>query len=227
MYPKSPDRRVLHAIALEAMQQHTLALALEFLEHGRQTKTPNIEPDDVEMISLVDLITLHFQKLDQLTQFDYLTELRNRRYFEAQLKQTIFLSQRHKFPFSVALFDIDDFKSLNDQQGHSAGDQALKVVGQLLSQELRESDLVARYGGDEFAVIAPYSDKEDLSIVAQRIQEAFTTANRNTKSPLLSAGWVHVAPESINNDALKIIELADRALYEAKSQGGGIFCISP
>lgn len=227
MYPKNPDRQMLRTIAREAMQQVSLPLALDALAEELKTKAPSIADDDTELQFLVDLITLHFDTLDQHAHFDHLTQLHNRRYFEAQLQQTVVLAQRHKFPFSVALLDIDNFKALNDQKGHGAGDQALCAIGQLLRHALRESDLVARYGGDEFAIIAPYSESEGLPIMAQRIQDAVTTANHAQKSPLISAGWVHIALEDGQNDALKIIELADRALYEAKRQGGGNFSISP
>lgn len=163
----------------------------------------------------------HAERIEQLAFFDSLTGLPNRVLFDDRMKQTLIAARRYNRGFSVMYLDLDDFKEINDRYGHPAGDLVLKAVGERLLFALRESDTVARFGGDEFAVLQPVvngaSDARDL---AEKILSTL-------REPLTAGGAEHRVHASIGialypQDALtpeELMERADRALYRAKRAG--------
>lgn len=158
---------------------------------------------------------------------DPLTTLYNRRGLIAHLDQWMSWAQRYGRPFGVLLADVDDFKSINDTYGHSVGDNALRTVALALSDTVRGSDMVARYGGDEFAILAPETSVEDLALLAQRLVDA--VAKKSIPdwdgSPVylrISIGGAvatNAGAEGARLDAL--LATADRSLYHAKESGKG------
>ncbi|MFC1468059.1 GGDEF domain-containing protein [Verrucomicrobiota bacterium] len=112
------------------------------------------------------------QEIRDLIALDSLTGLYNRRFFEEALTNALAVAERYKQPLSLILLDIDDFKSINDRHGYTAGDQALKTFAQMLNDTCREADIVCRYGGDEFAVILTNTTKAGAIILRERIQSA-------------------------------------------------------
>jgi diguanylate cyclase (GGDEF)-like protein len=149
---------------------------------------------------------------------DSLSGAFNRRGIEAKLAAELKHIQRGKQKLSVALIDVDYFKSINDIQGHAAGDAALRDVAETISTHLRGRDYLGRYGGDEFLLILPQTPCNVALTVTERLNQAVTTATRsNGGMPLtLSIGLTEAV---MDDDAVTLIARADKALYQAKSDG--------
>jgi diguanylate cyclase (GGDEF)-like protein len=162
-----------------------------------------------------------FREARQLADLDALTNLHNRRYFHETLAREATRAHRYDRRLSLVVFDIDDFKAINDRIGHLAGDGVLAAVAERLQSAVRGADIPCRVGGDEFAVILPEATQADAEQLYKRVQ--FAVASR----PLgpferirLSAGIAELRPE---DDAKTFFERADEALYRAKEQGKGRF----
>jgi diguanylate cyclase (GGDEF)-like protein len=162
--------------------------------------------------------------LSMLATHDPLTSLLNRRGFQHQLSKWMNWAQRYDRPLGVILADIDDFKSVNDRFGHAAGDEALLKVSQAIASGIRNSDLAARYGGDEFAIIAPETDVEHLPAVMDRMLDTIrgldVSVNGQRVSVTASAGGIIVPgkqPDPHSTD--EVLAAADQALYRAKDAG--------
>lgn len=163
------------------------------------------------------------KELLQISITDPLTELLNRRYFEERLTEEIDRSRRHGHAVSLLMIDIDDFKPYNDTHGHLAGDEALRITGGCIRAVVRNIDVVSRFGGDEFAVILPATQKEDARIIAERLRQeverAFVPHEETQPSGRLT---VSVGLASFPADASSMRDLisnADRSLYAAKAAG--------
>lgn len=147
---------------------------------------------------------------------DALTGLKNRREFDRALLEAKARVVRSGAPLGLLVVDVDLFKSYNDQFGHVAGDEALAQVGRILQSSVRINDLAVRYGGEEFAVLLPDTDKESAYIVAQRIRTAIEGAEWTLRPVTVSVG---LAITSNADDCETLVERADQGLYEAKRQG--------
>jgi diguanylate cyclase (GGDEF)-like protein len=151
---------------------------------------------------------------------DTLTSLYNRRGLFEMGEREILRSQRFGRPLSAILFDIDQFKEINDTHGHGAGDEVLKWISAQFQAELRQVDLIARYGGDEFLALLSETDLTDAHLIADRLRSKISQmaipAGDIVIKITLSAG---VATVEANDDLQKLIERADRALYRAKQSG--------
>ena len=147
---------------------------------------------------------------------DTLTGLANRRAFDAALDHLLQGHREHDSGFSLLMLDLDRFKSYNDDFGHLAGDEVLRITGGLLRAAVRPSDLAVRYGGEEFSLLLPATDVARAREVAQRVLEAFRTQAWPHRVVSVSIG---VAQSTTGDDAAALIRRADAALYEAKDSG--------
>jgi diguanylate cyclase (GGDEF)-like protein len=120
----------------------------------------------------VAMLKLRLNEAQNLADMDVLAPVLNRRAFLREMKRVASFAQRYGSPASVVFFDLDNFKSVNDRFGHAAGDEALKAVAKRLQANVRESDLVGRMGGDEFAVLLAQADKETAVSKAQSLADA-------------------------------------------------------
>jgi len=170
---------------------------------------------------LVRLHTSQVGRLQSMAATDVLTGLTNRRLFNIRLQEEIARARRHETPLSLALFDLDDFKRLNDFYGHTVGDRILSELGLLIRQNIRESDLPARYGGEEFALILPETREAEAFDLLQRLCAMIAqTVFCLPEYPLTLTISVGVAQlDGRNYTAFELVELADKALYQAKKQG--------
>jgi diguanylate cyclase (GGDEF)-like protein len=155
---------------------------------------------------------------------DSVTGLYNRHYFETELAREIERGRRYGGCLSLLLLDLDQFKQINDRQGHAVGDRVLQRVGALIRLHVRAADVPCRYGGDEFAVILPDSPSADALYVAERIRSSIETAfdEEPISGQLLrvtcSGGIATLTPDASGPHVL--FGAADRALYTAKADGG-------
>jgi diguanylate cyclase (GGDEF)-like protein len=160
-----------------------------------------------------------FREARQLADLDALTDLHNRRYFHETLARESVCAHRYSRKLALIVFDLDDFKAVNDRIGHLAGDAVLAEAAARMRQVVRTADVPCRVGGDEFAVIMPESTMEDAEQLFQRIQTLMSTRAIGQAGRLrLSAGLAELLPE---DDAISLFERADRALYAAKQAGKG------
>lgn len=160
---------------------------------------------------------------EKLANLDPLTGIRNRRAFLSNAARQIILAKRHRKPLSLVLLDIDFFKSINDTHGHKTGDHVLLSVAQCMVKVCRDSDLVARIGGEEFVVLCPETTPEDAFALAQRLSAAVYEMNvpslNGGKLPPIGlsggvAGWL---PHDRTIE--QVLERADEALYHSKRNG--------
>jgi len=157
------------------------------------------------------------QRLLEMATTDPLTGLVNRRAFHERLPIEFAEARRHNRPLSLLLLDIDDFKLCNDRHGHDTGDHVLSLFAQLLRDAFRLTDLVVRYGGEEFLVLLPNATEADAMALSQRVLQAMQTAPWPHGPITTSIGCASIAPTTPNGPAL--VTQADEALYTAKRTG--------
>ena len=165
-------------------------------------------------------INLYQTRLEDMAVTDKLTGIGNRQLLDIALDQSLKLRRRVPLPLSVLLIDIDRFKGINDTRGHLKGDEAIRSVAQILKERVRESDLLARWGGEEFILLAHNCRLPHAQELAETLREAIAT------SPVLSPDdglrvtvSCGVAECSDEDDAESLVGRADRALYRAKEEG--------
>lgn len=147
---------------------------------------------------------------------DTLTGLANRRAFDDMLASLLQGHRKHDMGFWLLMLDLDHFKNFNDDFGHLAGDEALRITGRLLGAVVRPNDLAARYGGEEFALLLPAAAPATADQVATRVLHAFRAFAWPHRTVTLSIG---VAQSAVGDSAAMLISRADAALYEAKKSG--------
>ncbi|HSA57437.1 MAG TPA: sensor domain-containing diguanylate cyclase [Gemmatimonadaceae bacterium] len=157
------------------------------------------------------------ERLKSLASTDALTGLKNRRAFEERLDRELSRSRRHGHPLSLILLDIDHFKSYNDTYGHPKGDEILRIVGRLLTRTMRETDFASRYGGEEFAILLPDTDREGAQHLAERLRHTIESAKWPDRPITASVGVASYSGQASTAEAL--IDYADRALYRSKQLG--------
>lgn len=160
---------------------------------------------------------------------DTLTGLYNLRHFRDRLDSEITDARRQATPLSLIFFDLDHFKRVNDTYGHAAGDVVLAEISRTVSDVLRRNELLARIGGEEFAILLPHTELEQASNLADRILETLRHApiDIGTEQPLtvtMSLGVVELAP---GEQARAFVERADEAMYQAKENGRNQSYIAP
>ncbi len=164
---------------------------------------------------------LYYEEIHRMAIMDGLTGLYNKRYFSETLDREIARSRRYSRPLSLIIFDIDFFKTINDNYGHLAGDHILKELGEIFLSRVRREELVARYGGEEFVILLPETNKENASRVAELLRqrvEAHTFVFAGKKIHVTVSGGVSEALEC-NYDLNEFIKTADERLYAAKRAG--------
>jgi len=161
-----------------------------------------------------------YERMELLASSDPITGLPNYREFQKRLDEELRRADRYSRPLSLLVIDLDRFKQINDEFGHLAGDEVLRAIGRRINAVLRQTDMLARYAGDEFVVILPESDHEAAEATAARLQHAvssepFGVQGYPPRSVLLSVGIATYPDDGVNPEAL--IKLADDAMYAQKT----------
>ncbi|MDX1632562.1 MAG: GGDEF domain-containing protein, partial [Thermoanaerobaculia bacterium] len=164
------------------------------------------------------------EQLERLATTDSLTRLRNHRYFWQRLQEAVAQSRRGEQGLGLAILDIDHFKRVNDDLGHSVGDRVLEAIGRAMRREARAGETAARIGGEELALILPGADLEETREAAERIRRAASrevgesAALPGSRSVTLSAG-IATIDSGTGSTPEELFFAADRALYRAKAKG--------
>jgi diguanylate cyclase len=173
-----------------------------------------------ESQSRINALTQDLDAVREESQQDALTELYGRRYFDDALPKCIASAKENKQQLCLMLIDIDAFKHINDTSGHLAGDDIIKSIGALIAGSVRRSDVAARYGGDEFAIILPGASRGAAVRIAERIQSLLSIKkwrlNGGPETVTVSIGIASLASTDSPKD---LFERADASLYKAKASG--------
>lgn len=163
-----------------------------------------------------------FARVEEMTIIDEWTSLYNARYLSRCLTDEVARAQRYNRPLSVLFFDLDNFKQVNDSHGHSTGSGLLRCIGEFLRQIARETDRAVRYGGDEFVLVMPETDKAGAALVAERIRSELAAAKfslPNAPNVGATASFGVASFPADANDGAALLEAADRAMYISKAMG--------
>lgn len=233
--------RDVEALALLGMDQNSdsksheksLILCFQNLKNTLNLLSTQFDLHWTKSITYLQSIMLEYNKLsknlicsleqlEHLSTHDPLTNAYNRRYFINYLQSEMPRSKRYKLEFTVLAIDIDNFKNINDSFGHLIGDAALQHLTKVITETLRTSDIIARTGGDEFAIILLEANLANGLLVAKHIQEAlkvkpFMDSEKNSHELKISIGAI-AFPENADNEH-DLLAKVDDALYEAKKMG--------
>jgi diguanylate cyclase (GGDEF)-like protein len=209
-----------------AVPMHGEGGALGYLTIFTRQESREFDEDDVRELESLALRAgpaienaRRFREARQLADLDALTGLHNRRFFHETLAREVARAHRYDRKLALVVFDLDDFKEVNDKIGHLAGDSVLAEAAERMRGVVRSADIACRVGGDEFAVILPESLLDDADQLYRRIQQAVSSRPIAAAGTLyLSAGVAELRPQ---DDPVTFFQRADEALYRAKEAGKG------
>lgn len=169
---------------------------------------------------LLSEIKRHLNIEQELARTDGLTDLLNKRTFNRVSAQTFKLASRYKYPVTIGLIDVDNFKLLNDTYGHAMGDKALKMIADTISKSTRATDITGRIGGDEFAIVLPFTHHDDVKIIFNNL---LNLLHLNAFNHGWSIGFSIGVAHFINNIPTVdvAIKKADGLMYQVKNSGKG------
>jgi diguanylate cyclase (GGDEF)-like protein len=181
-----------------------------------------------EHVAIVIETAQIYEQTRELTNKDPLTSLYNRRYFFERFEKEVERAHRYRRILSVLMVDLDHFKDFNDRNGHLKGDDVLRKTASILLSQIRTSDVLARFGGDEFIILLPETDRESAIIVADKLrssieQSSFDGEEKIPGGKLTITLGLGTYPQD-SDDALLLINFADKALYLGKNRGGNTVC---
>ncbi len=194
---------------------------LDEIQQNIQSIIENFDVPEDNKLDVIRKINFMYTKTKELTITDALTGLHNRRHFENTADREFLRAARYKNPLTFAVVDIDFFKSINDTYGHLCGDKILKEVAFLINDSFRKTDMVFRYGGEEFVIILTETDEHAAKIPLERLRACIENNEFKFKTQTLkvtvSIGYSSRVEEA--EDATALFEFADTALYKAKENG--------
>jgi diguanylate cyclase (GGDEF)-like protein len=156
-----------------------------------------------------------YDQIKYLSEKDALTEIFNRRFTLRTFPKLLALMDRKNENLSVLMIDVNNFKRINDTYGHNVGDTVLRDVSNILIKHTRESDLVARWAGDEFLIIAPYTDKHGAAFIMNRIEHALLELSKSKKINISVSIGISIYPDQ-GKCIEDLVKVADRNMYEKK-----------
>ncbi len=184
----------------------------------------------LERAQLFESIQVANERLERLAITDGLTGLYNHRHFRDHMQKEFDRASRYRLPLACMIFDVDDFKKLNDTYGHLTGDLVLKEIAERTLKCVRKSDLIARYGGEEFVVIMPQTGREGAEVEGERIRAIIANSPfrevPEDRRVTISAG-VSILEHDVMLNAEDLLRAADQALYQAKRNGKNQVVLAP
>ena len=206
--------------------------SLNIASRAEDRLVPGMATDFIQRLAAIVAISLenviNNERLKHIGLTDPLTGAHNRRYLEQRLCEEVSRAQRQGHPLACLFLDIDHFKQVNDSYGHQVGDRVLREVAERIKAQLRLSDTLGRYGGEEFIVLLVNADRNTASVIAERIRQGtaervFTIDDQHSLPVTLSIGIAtlleHNPAESIETVTQNLVAHADQALYRAKENG--------
>lgn len=197
---------------------YTSARYLQVGANDFVTKPVQFETFHSRMNVMIETLSL-FDKLQKIANVDYLTELYNRRYFFESGNMLFSNAKRRNISIATAMLDIDHFKSINDTYGHNTGDIVLKEIAYLLKQSFRNSDLIARVGGEEFAAILVDADEKTVLNIFETLRKKVENLEIESDNEIIKVTISIGITLQIGNILESTINIADQNLYEAKETG--------
>uniref|UniRef100_UPI0040476AA7 diguanylate cyclase n=1 Tax=Aliarcobacter sp. TaxID=2321116 RepID=UPI0040476AA7 len=177
----------------------------------------NTETNEIENFVSIGIDITIKKEIEKIASTDKLTGIYNRRMLDEILQMEINLAQRHQSNLTLILVDIDYFKKVNDNYGHLIGDETLKTMSSIVSQNIRSTDIFGRYGGEEFLIICSHTDKENAFILAEKLRKIIENHNfHKIGTKTISLG---ISSYEKNDDINSLFKKADDALYLAKESG--------
>jgi diguanylate cyclase (GGDEF)-like protein len=209
---------------MDLMTEEEIQALMETAHETLLIRNLNVFSQAAELVERAETLQNENQKLKKANRLDELTGAFNRRHFEDTLSEEFDFAERHSSTLSLIFVDIDYFKETNDTYGHQAGDQVLQTVAELLRNTVRGSDIVARYGGDEFVIVLPGTDADRTTAVAARIVDEARSLQIDTDEGqkvriTLSLGTATQSTAHDFRSAAGLIRAADSALYDSKRKG--------
>jgi len=198
-----------------------IVLLLSWRAYASYRYNRKLSATNKELLALRETLETTVEKLEFISQHDALTKLHNRSFFQQLITgESRHLDQQDKL--SMVMLDIDHFKLINDTHGHTAGDQILIELAKLLELQIRDTDILARWGGEEFVILCPGSSLEDAVALCERMMHAIAAHEFSYTNPITCSFGV---AEKFEAEALEAcFERADKALYEAKASGRNRIC---
>ncbi|MCG8614161.1 MAG: GGDEF domain-containing protein, partial [Pseudomonadales bacterium] len=189
----------------------------------QEQRTRDMQSSLQKMAEEIQSLKGEVEKLNMTATTDGLTKVANRRYFDDELINACTHCHRNHLPLSLLILDIDHFKNFNDEHGHLTGDKVLKFVATIINKHFKGKDTVARFGGEEFAVILPETEYDDALIIAEKVRQRIAKQNLTDSQDNKTLGSITISigvaqfrgTESTDN----LVHRADECLYAAKRQG--------
>jgi len=198
----------------EDYEIHLRRLMTTLNRHSESSPMLALLIETIERIWKVNMEAIHSSQLD------HLTGLLNRRGIAVAMRPLTYLARRNGHPVGVMMIDLDDFKAINDTFGHPAGDKVLVLVTQLMRCRLRASDIVGRYGGEEFLAVLTPTDPQHLAEIAENLRRAVEANPIGEIHATISIGTAYaVLRDDVEKDLDELIHQADQALLKAKRAG--------
>ncbi|MEW6407720.1 MAG: sensor domain-containing diguanylate cyclase [Patescibacteria group bacterium] len=199
-----------------------VSLTVDIISEGKTRRGILWIIQDLSVIAALEAeLKKTIAQLERETKIDYLTQIFNRRHFERHLDYEVKRAERYGHELALLFLDVDDFKKgINDKYGHPVGDKVLKAIVAALTKQVRETDFLARWGGEEFVVICPETGKEGAIMLAEKIREVIEESEFSTDEEILritvSIGVANFIP---NGTKEGLVKKANNAMHYAKSSG--------
>lgn len=213
-----------------------------YLHHKNGHRVPvsmqvrSLQNDEGQVIGCIETFRqimnghdLHYvEELEKASLLDPLTQLANRRYIEMKLSSALEEFRRYEVPFGIIFADIDHFKDINDRHGHLMGDDVLKMIARALSSNVRTTDLVGRWGGEEFLIIASHVTLQNLSTLAEKLRTMIEKSFLNMQGMLVQTTMTFGGTMVRHGDTdVTLIQRADSLMYRGKESGRNRIEIEP
>lgn len=184
-------------------------------------RTEALETSNASLQKTIDELELTKRELELKNQTDALTHVHRREWFTELAQAEIQIAKRNQYPLSLLFIDLDHFKKVNDSYGHSTGDIVLKEVAERIKNNVRETDIVGRFGGEEFVLLSPFSDIKKSMQLAERIRSEIASLPIHTHNIdiFITVSIGVASPEAYDYELANLMEHADIALYQAKNAG--------